>query len=129
MNGILYAVDPDGKEILKPLLGPFFITLLPAFENRADEIEIRANRANISEIVIGYKKGSQTTQLSPAASFHPFITSSRIRLISGMTIEPDKAQKGKMRVHYNKAILTIEVEIELENSLEILRLRPIWAQR
>src|SRR5882762_10075192 len=102
MDCRLHAVDESGKEVITSLLKPLFSILVAAFINHAEEIEIRANQSDSKEVFIDYQKDNQRIPLTPTKDFHPFITSSRIRIISGMSIEPDLQQKGEMRVQFNK---------------------------
>jgi hypothetical protein len=126
MDCPLYAVNESGKEVITSLLEPLFSILLAAFINHAEEIEIRASQSGSKEVFIDYQKENQRIPLTPTKDFHPFITSSRIRIISGMSIKPDLQQKGEMRVQFNKTILLVGVEVALENEWEILRFKPHW---
>lgn len=122
----LYAINENGQKILGPLLEPFWKTVFCAFLNKADEVTVRANRENASDMDVKYQKGEEIFHLTPAEGFHPFITSSRIRIISGMAITPDLVQNGKMRVKFNGDVLIIEAKIEVEKGNEKLRLIPQW---
>jgi hypothetical protein len=125
MDTVLYAIDESGSEVLASLLKPLFSTLLPAFLNRAEVITVCANLTNSSEVNVDYEREGRIISLIPAKDFHPFVTSSRIRIISGMSIVPEPFQKGKMRICFGKDILTVDVEIEVTKDSEILRLKPL----
>jgi len=55
-----HAVNADGKEVLKELLTPLFITLAPGFEARADELRVDVTHAEhqASAVACSYIKGS-----------------------------------------------------------------------
>jgi hypothetical protein len=125
MNTILSAIDESGNEVITSLLNPLFSTLLPAFQNRAEEMTVCANLTNAGEVSVDYKKEGRKISLVPAKDFRPFITSSRIRIISSMSIVPEKHQNGKMRIRFNKEVLPVDVEIESTKDFEILRLKPL----
>jgi hypothetical protein len=122
----LYAIDDNGKELLSSVLAPFWKTVFTAFLNKSNEIIIRANRLEARDVDIRYQKEGAFVTLTPSDGFHPFISSSRIRMISGMVIAPDISQHGNIRVRFEKMILSVDIQIEVENNDEILRLKPQW---
>jgi hypothetical protein len=122
----LYAIDEQGDRLLGSVLEPFWKTISSAFSNKANVITVRANRLNAGDVDVNYQKEGKIVPLSLANDFHPFISSSRIRIISGMVINPNLTQTGKVRVRFGKDVLTLDVKIEIENDYEILRLKPHW---
>lgn len=124
----LYAVDEQGKRLLGSLLEPFWQTISSAFLNKANEVMVRANQSDPRDVNIVYQKKGEIVPLKPMEGFHPFISSSRIRIISGMSIIPNISQTGKMRVRFNEDFLTIDVKIDVKDSFEIVSLRPQWIE-
>ena len=67
------------------------------------------------------------TELMPSKDFHPFVTSSRIRILAGLSISPDaEKQTGQIRVCFNDNMLNVNVEVEIKSNVEILLLKPFW---
>src|SRR5207244_3664221 len=109
---VLHAVDEHGKEVLKELLTPLFATLGPGFEAGAEELRVQATRTEEHDfqVVCNYVRGGATFPLSVSAGYHPWITSSRIRIVCGMSIMPDiPHQDGKMTVRLGARIIPVGV--------------------
>jgi hypothetical protein len=122
----IYIVDKDGRPAFRELLMPFFNSLVGAFLNQANRIDIRADLAS-SVVEISYLVGNKIIPLTATPGFQPFVASSRIRIIAGIPIMSDsKIQTGKIRICSRERLLDVDVEIENSGSLEILRLKPNW---
>src|SRR5258707_15172279 len=105
----LYAVDERGHPVLEQQLEPFFSSLLPALVAKAEEIEIRASlSSNLVEMF--YLKGGQTWLMAPARNFQPFVASSRIRILAGMSVSTQhKKQYGAIRIFCLSSLLDINL--------------------
>ena len=126
---VLHAVDKHGKEVLRELLTPLFATLAPGFEAGAEELRVEAARTEGPDfqILCCYVRGGATFPLSVAAGYHPWITSSRIRIVCGMSIIPDiPRQDGKITVRWGERIITVVVQVLAEGGKEIMLFRPTW---
>jgi hypothetical protein len=122
----LCVVDDKNNPVLESLLSPFWETILPAFQKKAKEIQIHSNRSNADDVSIQFQQNEQVTLLKQSKDFHPFVTSSRIRIILGVTVNVDSSQSGKMRVRFNEKIMNVNVRIETLDNFEILTLNPEW---
>ena len=122
----LYAVDERGHPVLEQLLEPFFSSLLPALVARAEEIEIRSSfSSNLVEML--YLKAGQIWLLAPARNFQPFIVSSRIRMLAGLSASTQhKKQYGTIRIFCLNSLLDINLEIDVGDDAESLCLKPAW---
>jgi hypothetical protein len=126
---VVHAIDAGGKELCSELLAPLFVTLAPGFEAGADELRLQATRAegHDFQIVCSYIRGGATFPLSVAAGYHPWITSSRIRIICGMSILPDiPHQDGSMTVRFGERTISVRVQVTAENGTEIMKYQPMW---
>lgn len=88
MDQKLCAIDKNGSPLLESVLTPFFTTVFPAFFRKADWIRIRSNLAT-GEVQANYAKEKRITRLIPSDGFQPFVASSRIRILAGLSISPD----------------------------------------
>src|SRR6266404_3099885 len=111
----LYAVDERGHPVLEQLLEPFFSSLLPALVAKAEQIEIRACfSSNLVEML--YLKGGQTWLMAPARNFKPFVASSPIRILGGISASTQhKKQYGTIRIFCFNSLLDINLEIDVQN--------------
>ena len=97
----LYLLNAEGKEVLRELLAPLFSTLAPGFEARAEELRMEATglRQPAFEVACCYFKAGTSFPLTVTEGYHPWIVSSRIRILCGMSILPDvPRQDGRMPV-------------------------------
>ena len=124
----LHVLDADGKEVLKDLFVPLFTTLAPGLDSRAEELEVAHLQGPPFAVDCRYTKGGASFPLSVAAGYHPAITSSRIRIICGMSIMPDvPRQNGKMKIRLGSQTITINVQVHAEKERELMLFQPIWA--
>ena len=122
----LYAVDERGNPVLEQLLEPFFSSLLPALVAQAEEIEIRASLTSSLVEMFYYKRG-QTWLMAPARNFKPFVASSRIRILGGMSApKQHEKQYGTIRIFCFNILLDINLEIAVRDDTESLCLKPAW---
>jgi hypothetical protein len=124
----IYAVNKDGSPILESILKPLFSSLRPALLDKAEQIEVRANLTSQS-CEMFYCKGQARRSLIPDPEFHPFITSSRIKILAGISLSAASKQAGVIRIFFVNDILEVAVDIETDNELEIVRLKPKWRSR
>jgi len=110
------------------LLAPFFEALRPAFEDKADEIEIEQMESSIN-ITYGGKSLSVPFSLQLG---YPAIAFIRIRVLcgkSGMNLKhKEPKQTGTFHVRYNKEFIPVEVKStsNFEGNREIMTFRPAW---
>jgi hypothetical protein len=121
---ILHAINDQGAEVLGNLLAQFFEALVPAFRDKADEIQIERMEAGAK---ITYNGKSVSVSLTSQRGY-PAIAFSRIRILSGLTINSDgPRQTGKFRVQYNDEFIPVNVSMHTENDKrEIMTLQPAW---
>jgi hypothetical protein len=123
----LHVLDADGKEVLRDLFVPLFTTLVPGLDARAEELEIAHLHGPPFAVACRYIKGGASFRLSVAAGYHPAISSSRIRIICGMSIMPDvPRQGGKMAIRLGNQTITMKVQVIAEKKREVMLFQPIW---
>ena len=128
-NTVLHALNADGKEVMGELLAPLFATLAPGFEARAEELRVEAIRSQQPdfEVACSYIKGGVSFSLPVAKGYHPWIGSSRIRILCRMSIVPDiPCQDGKMTVRLGERTITLKVQVMAKQGREVMSFRPIW---
>jgi len=126
MERQIHAIDEDGNPVLEALLDPFFRMLLPAFRDKADQIEIRSN-LETGDVQATYLKGSQRVPIAAPKDFQPFVVSSRIRILAGLAISPGvKKQAGRLHLSFTQNPMSLDVEVGVGNNIETVRLRPLW---
>jgi len=119
MNVLVLNREGAGQRLA--VLEPFFRTILPAVKQKADEITMSTNLSDSSEVSLEARKGSQTSQLSPDPEFHPLISSSRLRILSGMSIMPSESvQHGKVYVDIDDQQITLNLTVRVEQGKEIV---------
>jgi len=125
----LNAVCKDGAALHMPVLEPLFASLRPAFVEEADEICISARLGDdwAKDLVMQYSKHGRLVELAPHTDFHPFVCSSRIRILAGIPIQPVAGtQTGQIRVNYGGRCLDVSVRITLQGDRETIVLVPLW---
>lgn len=125
----LHAVNPEGKQVLEELLAPMFSTLEPGFSAAADELRWEADHSAEPhfDVRCSYRCADRYTPLPVHPEFHPWIASSRMRILCGMSIRPDVSeQAGSLRVRVDGRVVAVAVRITVEGSREIVSFSPIW---
>ena len=128
-NLVLHALNADGEEVLGDLFTPLFVTLAPGFEASAEELRVEVTHSQHTdfEIACSYIKGGSSFCMSVAKGYHPSITSSRIRILCGMSIMPDvPRQDGKMTVRFGERTIGVNVQVIAETGRGVMVFRPIW---
>ena len=130
-SNVINVVNEEGKDILTKLLKPFFSTIEPAFFEHASEIILEAPILNKGdkqlEASVSFKKDGRTYALKIDENYHPLITSSRIKIIAGISIALiDGIKNGKMRIRYDKELINVKVQTILRDNHETVILIPQW---
>jgi hypothetical protein len=116
----LNAISNEGGEV--PLLAPFFEALLPAFEDRADEIRIEPADLGL-KLTYGDKTLSVPLPSSPRN--YAMVAFPRILILAAMSIALENAeQTGIFKVRYNQQLIPIHVTSRRDSDGWFLIFRP-----
>src|ERR1017187_1773711 len=101
----LNAITDEGGEV--QLLAPFFEALLPAFEDRADEIRIEPADSGLK---LTYGDKTLSVPLPSSTRNYAMVVFPRILILAGMSIAlEDAEQTGTFKVRYNQQLMPIRV--------------------
>jgi hypothetical protein len=131
MSANLSIVNVNGDDILAKLLRPFYSTIEPAFLEHGSQIILEAaipkENGERPEASAYYTKDGGKHVLGIDVDYHPFITSSRIKIIAGISIALTEGTKhGQMRIRFGKELLAISVQTILKGNHETVILTPDW---
>ena len=119
-------LNKEGAWQTMAVLEPFFRTVAPALEQNVDEITMTANLSDSRDGSILARKGTQTFQLTPDPEFHPFVSSSRLRILSGMSIVPtEEIQQAMLPLEIDGQHMTFNLTVRVEHGNEILTIHPV----
>jgi len=119
----LYAINNAGDQF--QLLTPFFEALLPAFEDRADEIRIEPVGAGLK---LTYGDKSLSVPLPSSPHNYAWVVFPRILILCEMSIALEGAeQSGRFRVRCDNQFLTIDVTSKRDTDGGYLIFRPAWS--
>ena len=116
----------NDKNVESQLLAPFFEMLLPAFENRADEIRIESAGSELKVINNG---DTSSAPLPTSPRGYAATAFSRILILAGMSIALEGAeQAGGFRVRYGQQFIPIQILSKRDDSGWYLIFRPAWEE-
>ena len=119
-------LKPDGTEFPNAIMQPLLDTIYPALGQKAEEIIVRANLNNAADISVSWRRGPKSLLLGVAKDFHPFIASSRLRILAGMSIVHDLTQQGSLRLRIGKEDVNVLMRVFIDDNYEVVVLRPRW---
>jgi hypothetical protein len=120
----LYAIKNNAGDEFQ-LLTPFFKALLPAFEDKADEIRIEPVGAGL-KLAYGHK--SLSAPLPSSERNYAWVVFPRILILCEMSIALQGAeQSGRFRVRCDNRVLSIDVTSRRDKDGWYLIFRPAWS--
>jgi hypothetical protein len=120
-------VNQGGECLEVGVLGPFLQAVLPALVSRAEEIRVSANLSDATDLSVEWQKEGQTFPVLANRDFHPFVTSSRLRILAGISLIPrEETQAGTLRMKIDREEIVLELRISRQRGREIVLLRPRW---
>ena len=130
-ENILDCINKDGEVVRFGPLQPFLRTIEPAFQQRASEISfetfISEDRNEIPKTTAWYKKDGHKFKLVVAEGFHPLITSSRLKIMAGMSIALNQGTtESKIHLRFGSDVIDVNMQIRLSGSYETIILSPDW---
>lgn len=87
-----------------PPLRPLLNTIRPALLERAEEITIIANLADVTDNSGRWQKAEKTFALALDKDFYPFVAFSRLKILSRMSTLSEKTHNGSFRLRINRKL-------------------------